>query len=282
MNDIDNQQRMNSKDFERLSSFIYQECGIKMPPAKRTMLEARLQKRLRLLNFGSFTHYCDYLFSRDGQEQELIHMIDLVTTNKTDFFREPDHYNYLTGNVLPEWCKHNGCRTPLSIWSAGCSTGEEPYTLAMVLNEFAATESSFNFKIMASDISTRVLEKAATAVYDMDRVGPINAQLRRKYLLRSKDKASELVRIVPELREKIKFRRINFMDSDFDFREPFDIIFCRNVIIYFDRPTQERLLNKFYRYLKPGGWVFMGHSETLSGLDVPLTMVHPTVYRKLE
>jgi chemotaxis protein methyltransferase CheR len=209
-------------------------------------------------------------------------MIDLVTTNKTDFFREPEHYNYLTQCVLPEWCERNGCRHPLSIWSAGCSTGEEPYTLSMVLNEFAGEHGGFNFKITASDISTRVLEKAGKAIYDMDRIGPINAQMRRKYLMRSKNRDSELVRIVPELREKIRFQRINFMDSDFGFREPFDIIFCRNVIIYFDRPTQERLLNKFYRYLKPGGWVFMGHSETLSGLDVPLTMVHPTVYRKLE
>jgi chemotaxis protein methyltransferase CheR len=281
MNDFDNQQRMNNKDFERLSSFIYQECGIKMPPAKRTMLEARLQKRLRVLSIGSFTQYCDYLFSQDGQQNELIHMIDVVTTNKTDFFREPEHYSYLVTKVLPEWSATNGLNHPLSIWSAGCSTGEEPYTLSMVLNEYAEEHPGFNFKIMASDISTRVLEKAGKAIYDMDRIGPISDHMRRKYLLRSKDRNSELVRIVPSLREKIRFQRINFMDSDFGLREPFDIIFCRNVIIYFDRPTQERLLNKFYQKLKPGGWVFMGHSETLSGLDVPLTMVHPTVYKKI-
>jgi chemotaxis protein methyltransferase CheR len=245
------------------------------------MLEARLQKRLRVLSIGSFTQYCDYLFSQDGQQNELIHMIDVVTTNKTDFFREPEHYSYLVTKVLPEWCTLKGLSHPLSIWSAGCSTGEEPYTLSMVLNEYAEEHPRFNFKILASDISTRVLEKAGKAIYDMDRIGPISDQMKRKYLLRSKDRNSELVRIVPKLREKIRFQRINFMDSDFGLREPFDIIFCRNVIIYFDRPTQERLLNKFYQKLKPGGWVFMGHSETLSGLDVPLTMVHPTVYKKM-
>lgn len=280
MNDFDHQQRLDTKDFERLSSFIYQECGIKMPPAKRTMLEARLQKRLRVLNMGSFSQYCNYLFSPNGQEKELIHMIDVVTTNKTDFFREPEHYGYLVKSVLPEWSEKTGFHHPLSIWSAGCSTGEEPYTLAMVLSEFGESQNRFDFRIMASDISTRVLEKATKAVYDMDRIGPISDHMRRKYLLRSKDKVSELVRIVPKLREKITFQRINFMDSDFGLRTPFDIIFCRNVIIYFDRETQERLMNKFYQNLKPGGWLFMGHSETLSGLDVPLVMVHPTVYRK--
>lgn len=272
---------LSGKDFSRLSSFIYEHCGIKMPPAKKTMLEARLQKRLRALSFNSFSDYCEYLFSSEGLRNELIMMVDLVTTNKTDFFREPDHFVYLVNSVLPEWMAKTGGRRPFNVWSAGCSTGEEPYTLSMVLTEASASMDGFSYQIMATDISTRVLEKARKAVYDEDRIDPIPMLLRRKYLLRSKDRSNPLVRIVPELRSKVRFSRLNFMDGDFGFREQLDVIFCRNVIIYFDRKTQETLLNKFYGHLRPGGWIFMGHSETLNGLDVPLVQVHPTVYRKL-
>jgi chemotaxis protein methyltransferase CheR len=272
---------LSGKDFSRLSSFIYEQCGIKMPPAKKTMLEARLQKRLRALSFSSFSDYCEYLFSSEGLRNELVMMVDLVTTNKTDFFREPDHFVYLVNSVLPEWMSKTGGRRPFNIWSAGCSTGEEPYTLSMVLSEASASMDGFAYQIMATDISTRVLEKARKAVYDEDRIDPIPMQYRRKYLLRSKDRSSPLVRIVPELRSKVRFSRLNFMDGDFGFREQLDVIFCRNVIIYFDRKTQEQLLNKFHGHLRPGGWIFMGHSETLNGLDVPLVQVHPTVYRKL-
>lgn len=272
---------LSNGDFSRLSQFIYDELGIKMPIAKKTMLEARLQKRLRILGIGSFHVYCDYLFSSEGIENEMVQMIDLVTTNKTDFFREPDHFDYLQQNVLPDWVnRHPGKK--LVVWSAGCSTGEEPYTLAMVLSQFADSSPGFNYQILATDISTRVLEKARLAVYDEERVIPVPMTLKKKYLLRSKDKSCQRVRIVPELREKVRFRRLNFMDGDFAMREPLDIIFCRNVVIYFDRPTQEKLLNHFYAHMAPGAYIFMGHSETLSGLDVPLTMVHPTVYRKLK
>ena len=270
---------LSAKDFGRLSRFIYEKCGIKMPEVKKTMLEARLQKRLRSRGIRKFSDYCDFLFSSEGMEQELVPMIDMVTTNKTDFFREPEHFDYLFQRVLPDWCqRHQG---PLAIWSAGCSSGEEPYTLAMVLSEFAETRPGFDFKILATDISTRVLDKAKNAVYGEALVDPVPMALRKKYLLRSKDRSSGLVRIVPELREKISFRRLNFMDEDFGLREQMDIIFCRNVIIYFDRPTQEKLLQRFHRQLKPGGFIFMGHSETLNGLDVALTNVFPTVYRKM-
>ncbi|KAF0217440.1 MAG: chemotaxis protein methyltransferase [Geobacteraceae bacterium] len=279
---VDSAANLSNEDFSRLSQFIYKQCGIKMPIAKKTMLEARLQKRLRSMGMRSFRDYCDYLFSPQGIEQELVQMIDLVTTNKTDFFREPDHFDYLQQRVLPEWVQKygGGINRKLMIWSAGCSTGEEPYTLSMVLSEFAESCPGFKFQILATDISTRVLEKARTAIYEEERVESVPMPMKRKYLLRSRDKASGLVRIAPELREKVQFRRLNFMDSDFGMREPIDIIFCRNVIIYFDRPTQERLLNHFYNHMTPGGYIFMGHSETLNGLDVPLVTVHPTIYRK--
>jgi chemotaxis protein methyltransferase CheR len=274
---------LSNSDFNRLSQFIYSQCGIKMPIAKKTMLEARLQKRLRTLRMASFSEYCDYLFSDKGMEEELIQMIDLITTNKTDFFREPDHFDYLVHKVLPEWERKqpSGVAKRLLIWSAGCSTGEEPYTLSMVLSNYAETHAGFAYNILATDISTRVLEKARTAVYEEEKVDPVPMALKKKYLLRSKDRENPMVRIVPELREKVYFRRLNFMDSDFGMREKAEIIFCRNVIIYFDRATQERLINKFCQVLVPGGYLFMGHSETLNGLNVPVSTVHPTVYRKL-
>jgi chemotaxis protein methyltransferase CheR len=273
---------LSNRDFARMSRLIYDECGIKMPDVKRTMLEARLGRRLRSLGLHSFGEYCDYLFSREGMECELVIMIDLVTTNKTDFFREPQHFDHMLLKVLPDWAS-NGNDLPerkFKVWSAGCSTGEEPYTLAMVLNEFALEFPGFDYSVLATDISTRVLETAMRGVYEEEKIEPVPQPLKRKYLLRSKERASGLVRIAPEIRAKVRFRRLNFMDADFGITDKFDIIFCRNVVIYFDRPTQERLLNKFCGHLATGGYVFMGHSETLNGLDVPLAMTHPTVYRK--
>ena len=274
---------LSDRDFTRLSRLIYEQSGIKMPSGKKQMIEARLGKRLKSLEIHSFGAYCDYLFSREGLAQELIGMIDLITTNKTDFFRESTHFDYLLQIVLPEWVDDQNSISgrKFRVWSAGCSTGEEPYTLAMILNEFAEKLPGFDYQILATDLSTRVLEKAKQGVYDEEKVEPVPKLLQKKYILRSKDRSSGLVRIVPELREKVRFRRLNFMDNDFGIHEPYDIIFCRNVVIYFDRPTQERLLNKFYTHLTKDGFIFMGHSETLNGLDVPLVMVHPTVYKKI-
>jgi len=275
---------LSRKDFLRLSAFIHDECGIKITDGKKVMIEARFQKRLRALGKETFGDYCAYLFSPEGMEHELHHMIDAVTTNKTDFFREPSHFEFLADTVLPEMTatRRSGMGKKLMVWSAGCSTGEEPYTLAMVINEFAEKYAGcgFAWSVLATDISTRVLEKARQAVFDRERVIPIPDPLKRKYLLKSKDRDRGLVRVIPELRQMVCFRRLNFMDEDFGFREMIDVIFCRNVIIYFDRPTQTKLLNKFYRQMVPGGYLFMGHSETLHGLDVPLVQVTPTVYRK--
>jgi chemotaxis protein methyltransferase CheR len=211
-------------------------------------------------------------------EEELTPMIDQVTTNKTDFFREPAHFDYLARKALPELTLS---KKSIVLWSAGCSTGEEPYTLAMVLNEFADGHRGCDFTILATDISTRVLEKARLAVYDEEAVSPVPPELKKKYLLRSKDRTRSLYRVRPELREHVRFRHLNLMDGDFGFREQMDIIFCRNVIIYFDKPTQERLLNGFCRHLSPHGYLFMGHSETLFGMDLPLVQVAPTVYRRV-
>ena len=275
--------RLTEREFRRLGEFIHAKYGIKMPPAKQTMLQARLQKRLRTLGMGSFKEYLEFLFSPEGMREELVEMVNVVTTNKTDFYREPTHFTYLVKTALPELISSTGAgiRRPLGIWSAGCSTGEEPYTLAMVLSEFAKDIDGFRFFILATDISTKVLQTAALGIYNEEKVEPVPSDIKKKYLLRSKDKKKRHVRIVPELRAKVQFRPLNFMDGDFDMRESMDVIFCRNVIIYFDRPTQEGLLNRLANHLVPKGYLFMGHSETLSGLKVPLSLVAPTVYRKI-
>jgi chemotaxis protein methyltransferase CheR len=265
---------MSDKVFRRLSEFIQGHCGIKMPPVKKQMLEGRLRKRLRALNVSSFESYCEHVF-KAGAEAELIQMIDAVTTNKTDFFREPAHFDYLVEKILPELSRS---REKISVWSAGCSSGEEPYTIAMILSEFAL-ENKINFSVLGTDISARVLEKARRAVYDHENIEPVPMSFRKKYLLRGKDNRS-MVRIKPELRSRVHFRRLNLMDAGFGMHDKMCLIFCRNVMIYFDRNTQEELLGKFCRQLIPGGYLFTGHSETLQGMDLPLIPVAPTIHKR--
>jgi chemotaxis protein methyltransferase CheR len=270
---------MSTREFTLFSQFIENTCGIRLSEAKKFMLESRLQKRLRHLELSSYREYYDYLVSKQGIRDELVSMIDVVTTNKTDFFREAAHFSYLSESVLPgipEIETLNGVR----VWSAGCSSGEEPYTLAMTLNEYARYCQGFRFSILATDICTDVLESARLGIYEEEKTVPIPYEMKKRYLLRSRDKSRGVVRICPELRSAVTFRRLNLMDESFDVGNPLRIIFCRNVIIYFDRQTQERLLNKFCRYLLPGGYLFLGHSETLSGLDIPLVQVSSTIYRK--
>ena len=274
---------LGDREFAQLSTLIYTRLGIKMSESKRTMLNSRLSKRLRELGFASFGRYCEFLFSERGMAEEMVHLINAVTTNKTDFYREPAHFDALRRTVLPtlEACR-GPCdgRRPLKVWSAGCSTGEEPYTLAMVLAEIQVEKPGFAFEILATDISTRVLEVAKRAVYPADRVTPVPPAARKRYLLRRRDPKIAEVRIVPELRRLVRFGRLNFMADEFGLSDPVDIIFCRNVIIYFDRETQERLITRFSRYLHRGGYLFLGHSETLHGYQTPFVQVAPTIYRR--
>lgn len=273
---------LKDKEFKRFSSFIYNQVGIKLPPAKKTMVEARIQKRLKILGLTSFEEYANFVFSHEGQKTELVHMIDVVTTNKTDFFRESAHFDYLVKIVIPSIIERRGdcIREPIRIWSAGCSSGEEPYTLAMVLSDLTETRRDFRFTILASDISTRILEYAIKAVYPDDRIDPIPDRFKKKYLLRSQDRTSSLVRLCPEIRALVTFKRINFMAGDLGVRQRMDIIFCRNVVIYFDKLTQQTLMGKFHRQLHNHGFLFLGHSESLNGLDVGFQSVSSTIYRK--
>ncbi|MGO9259667.1 MAG: CheR family methyltransferase [Bryobacteraceae bacterium] len=271
---------LSAADFDRLRSLIHAESGINLNRDKKTMLEIRLRRRLHSLQLSSCAEYCSFVFAPGGRNQELVHLIDAVTTNKTDFFREPDHFEFLASKALPDLEARNGADRKSLVWSAGCSTGEEPYTLAMVLSEYAQCRPGFRFSVLATDISTAVLAKARMAIFKSDVVRPVRENLRKKYFMRSRDPGSDLVRVVPELRAKIEFRRANFMDADHGLAEPPEIVFCRNVIIYFDRSTQVRVLENLTRRLAPGGYFFSGHSESLQNMGLPLVAVGPAVYRK--
>jgi len=281
MMDLNSIYKTNLKDseFAKLSDFIYSNFGIKMPPAKRIMLQSRLHKRLRALNMNNFPDYLDYVFSKKGQQEEVVHMIDVVSTNKTDFFREPAHFDFLHEHILPEMIQQN--KKHIKIWSAGCSSGEEPYTLAISLTEFAKKHSSIDFSIHATDISTVVLNTAVGAVYTEARIANLPFEIKKKYFLKSKDRINPMVKVVPELRKKITFQRLNFMDTSYNVSDGFDVVFCRNVLIYFDKDTQEQVITKQCGKLKKDGYYFLGHSESTTGINVPLRQIKPTIFQKI-
>jgi len=270
--------KLSTRDFKQLSTFIEKEVGIQLPPTKHVMVESRLRKRLRALGLSNFPAYMARVFGPSPDEGELIHLIDAVTTNKTDFFREPHHFTYLAREALPELLDDHSTR-PIMVWSAASSTGEEAFTLAMVLSEFAESHA-LNWQIIATDISTAVLDRARRAIYTDSCAAAIPGVLMRKYLLRSSDRAQGLVRIHPRLRQKVTFQRLNLLSRQYNVPRPIDVIFCRNVFIYFNRATQAQILLRFVDALRPGGFVFLGHSETTNGLAVPLVQIAPTIYQK--
>jgi chemotaxis protein methyltransferase CheR len=230
---------------------------------------------------NTFGEYVDYLFSREGQSREVVFMMNEISTNKTDFFREAVHFDYLKGNILPALDQSYYRYHPLKVWSAGCSSGEEVYTLAMVLEEFRSLNPWFSYQITGTDISTKVLEAAVTAIYKMDKIVPVPPALREKYLLKGKDKNAGLVRVARELRQRVSFERLNFMDDHYRFSTQFDIVFCRNVLIYFDIETQEKIINKICRVIKDNGLLFLGHSESITRMNVPLKQLRPTVFNRI-
>lgn len=273
-------QNLTTDQFEGFSAIIATTLGIKMPPSKRVMLQSRLQRRLRELGLESFTEYHTRFFNDPShQAAELEHLLNLATTNKTDFFREPEHFNVLAHDALAHWRRG---RRPgaFRVWCAGCATGEEAYTIAMTLLEQQAA-GAFEFTVLATDVSTRVLNTAMQAIYPAERIGPIPLALRTKYLLRSRDPEAQEVCIAPVVRSHVRFGHLNFLAPDYGIREMMDVIFFRNVMIYFDRPTQQRVVSTMCRHLHPDGYLFTAHAETLQGLALPLRSAGPAVYRHL-
>ncbi len=279
-NIVESPKRMSTDEFKQISEFITTHYGIKLPDFKKTMVEGRLQKRLRKTGIPSFSAYIDLVFSKHGKE-ELLEMIDAISTNKTDFYRESSHFDFLTGTLLPKFTKEHAGQK-LKIWSAAASSGEEIYTIAMVMEEYNSTiNGAINYSILGTDISVEKLKTAISAIYPEDRIKDIPVLIRDKYLMKSKDSSRKVVRFIPSIRSKAQFKRLNLMDNRYDVDDDYDIVFCRNVLIYFDKDLQERVINKLCEKLKPGGYFFLGHSESIIGKKVPLKQIEPTVYQKI-
>lgn len=276
--------RLGTQEFTRISRFVRDTLGIQLPPAKRTMVEARLRKQLRLHGCSTYADYVDHVLAPDCPPADRQAFVDLITTNKTDFYREPDHFDHLVQVTLPTLLDSEGGtrRTPFRVWSAACSSGEEPYTLALTLAQEREKRGDFDFQVLASDISRRILERAARAVYTLEQVKPVPMALQRRWFLRSKEPGSKQVKVAKELRRKVVFGQLNLMDPPYPVLGDLDAVFCRNVMIYFDRPTQARVLAALAERLRPGGYLYVGHSETAQTLCEGLTRVAPAVYRRTE
>jgi len=270
---------LTDTDFERISRLVYEQCGINLHAGKKELVKARLGTRLREENFGSFKDYYRYVTTEEGID-ELVAMIDSISTNLTSFFREESHFHKLY-EIVPETIKatYNEHQVPkLRIWSAGCSTGEEPYSLAITAKEIADGKN-YDLKILATDISTKTLRTAVTGVYPKEKIKNIPPSLLRKYFQIGQKHWSGYYRVKKEIKDIIRFRRFNLMET-LPVNSLFDIIFCRNVMIYFDKKTQKSLVNRFYDSLKKGGYFFVGHSESLTGLPHRFKYIEPSVYRK--
>jgi chemotaxis protein methyltransferase CheR len=270
---------LSTKNFDKLARYIYDYSGIKMPPSKRTMLEGRLRKRLRITGIETFDEYCDYLFKYDGLEREAIHLMDAVTTNKTDFFREPKHFEHMAQTGLPALVADGHRR--MRIWSSACSIGAEPYTIAMVAEEFMKGKSGLDYTVLATDLSTEVLQIARRGVYPTGMITPVEPEYRKRYVMEARNPERDEVRIHPRLRSKVGFARLNLMDERYDIGDKAQIVFCRNVLIYFDKPTQQKVLKRLCDNLVTGGFLYVGHSETITGLDLPVKQVANTVFRRV-
>ena len=272
---------LSDRHFRIIAELIEGHVGTKLPPGKRIMLEGRLHKRLRALNYSGFNEYVEELFESDGLDTELVHLIDVVTTNKTDFFREPSHFTFMKEVAIPDLLKSRGRGSrPLKIWSAACSTGMEAYTAAMVLDNMTRARPGFEFRILGTDISTSVLQIARTAIYTREMIAPVPDELARRYFLWPRDRSRGEVRVVPELRRGTHFMRMNLMDPVYPVDRDVDIIFCRNVLIYFDKQTQHKVVDQLCHHLRPGGYLLVGHSESMIHNRSPgLKQVQPTIFK---
>ncbi len=273
---------LSNRELHRIAEFIDGEVGIQLPDSKHTLVEGRLRKRLRQLGFNKFKDYLDHALGSPEGKHERLHLIDAITTNKTSFFRESEHFRYLVDKSLSaiEKKRRSDDRRELNVWSAGCSSGEEAYTLAIVLTEAAEKFRGLRFRILATDISKSSLDTARRAIYPEQRIDPVPLELRKKYFLRSRNPAEALVQMGSELRNRIRFGSLNLMANSFSLSQKMDVIFCRNVMIYFNNQAREKLVRKFGQQLVPGGYLFVGHSESLNGFEKTLEQVAPMVYRK--
>lgn len=281
INSVPGLDRLREDYFRRLTDVIEHITGIKLVASKRTMIEGRLRKRVRALGLSTLDDYAEYIFDQGGFHLESAHIVDCATTNKTDFFREPEHFTYLANQLIPQILsgKPRGARH-LKFWSAAASIGAEAFTLAMLLADMAG-RLEFEFSILGTDICGTVLEQARRAIYSIEMLNPVPDHLLERFVMPANDPARQEMRIVPELRRHVQFVQLNLMDEDYALDTLFDVIFCRNILIYFAKENQERVVKKLARYLAPKGFLILGHSESMAGSqELLLEQVAPTVFQR--
>jgi chemotaxis protein methyltransferase CheR len=272
-----NNYNLSDKDFNRLRDIIYNEAGIKLSDVKKALMQSRLMKRLRELQLANFTEYHDYLL--EHYEKEKINFINAITTNKTDFFRENEHFEFMKKKILPDFDLKK--EREIRIWSAGCSTGEEPYTIAITLHEYYSGKKAPEFLILATDIDTQVLNKAQDGLYAADHLADVESKYLNNYFTYERNQNGAFYRAKDKLKEAVYYRRLNLLVEQYPMKKQFDIIFCRNVIIYFDKETQKKLFEKFYGYLKDDGYLLIGHSENITNITDKFYLVGRTIYKKV-
>lgn len=269
---------LDDTSFKRFRDIIYEESGIKLNESKRALMQSRLMKRLRELGMDGYRDYYDYLM--DNYRDEIVNLINAITTNKTDFFRESKHFDYMTGELLPEFVKSG--KNELKIWSAGCSTGEEPYSIAITAHRFFENRKAPEIRILATDIDTQVLNRGRAGIYKADDIFEVvDIPTAKRYFQKGTAENEGFLRVKEFIRRMVFFRRLNLLDASFPMKGKFDIIFCRNVIIYFDRESQKRLFANFHRHLADDGYLFVGHSETLTGITDRFVFIRNTIYKKV-
>jgi len=271
--------QISDKEFQKFRNLVYQRAGINLHQGKKQLVQARLSKVLRREGLRSFQDYYELVLN-DNTGNKLVDLLDRISTNHTYFFREKDHLDFLAETIIPNILnssKGNGIKE-IRLWSAGCSSGEEPYSIALKILDDGGLPPGITIKILATDLSTKVIETGSRGVYRDDKLRNITPAMKRKYFQKGKGRSEGFYRVIQPVRDMITFRKFNLMDP-FPFRRKFDVIFCRNVMIYFDRETQQRMVNKFTQYIKPGGYFIVGHSESLSGIRHNLQYIVPTIYR---
>ncbi|KZY74954.1 chemotaxis protein CheR [Oleiphilus sp. HI0071] len=270
--DIQREFHMSEKDFQAISELAYKYTGIVLGDHKQDMVYGRLARRMRDLRLTSFVDYCQLI--QETSQPEVSRFINAITTNLTSFFRESHHFDFLTNNALPDLLKGNNGK--IRAWSAGCSTGEEPYSISLTLNEFLPMKA-WDIKVLATDLDSNVLQKASQGVYDIERVESLSKSVKSKWFLFDRNH-KDIAKVSPSLQQLVRFKRLNLLEA-WPMRGRFDFIFCRNVMIYFNEETQVRLLNRFADILNPGGYLFIGHSESLHSVASRFNSLGKTIYQ---
>ena len=268
------------RDFDKIRQIVNSNTGISLSDAKQDLVYSRLSRRLRVLGINNFKNYCDFL-QDDGNDDEMVQFTNALTTNLTSFFREPHHFEYLKSTVFPELKKQKAIDRRIRIWSSACSTGEEPYSIAITAKEAFPTATGWDVKILATDLDSNVVAKAKNGIYEMDRVKNIKDSRVRKWFKKNKSNGLDQIKASSELQNIITFKQLNLMHA-WPMKGPFDIIFCRNVVIYFDKPTQKILFDRMANLLAPGGYLFLGHSETLFKITDRFDLIGNTIYKKIK